>query len=73
MTLKELKKNRKAYSSLIDLWSELSRISRDSARRDLIEDFGLRYRIDMEGESMVFHDTHAGDSFTYDKERKEWV
>ena len=72
MTLAELKQNRKAYSALITLWSELSRISREAARRDLNEDFGIRYEI-KKGDQIHFYDTYAGDHFTYDPIKNEWV
>ena len=73
MTLNDLKQNHKAYSALITMWSELSRISRESARRDIVQDFGWRYELKKEGEKISFHDTHAGDIFVYEPSRNEWV
>jgi hypothetical protein len=72
MKLSELKQDRKAYSALITMWSELSRISRATTRKDLNDDFGNRYEIKKKGDQMQFHDTHSGDLFTYDPVQNEW-
>lgn len=77
-TYDELKKeNRVAHSSLITLWEELSRTSRETARKDLKENWGDRYSVTGEltarsGLILTFNDMLTGDSFLYDKDRGEW-
>ena len=66
-TLPQLKAHSKvAHDTLIDLWSELSRVSTGTARRYLKEDLGYRYIIELEGETLTFQDKEAGDTFTFD-------
>ena len=74
MTYKELKnRNKKAHSSLITLWEDLSRVSRSTARKDLKDDWGLRYNVIPKGETdLEFIDSHTGDVFTYNDSIKQW-
>jgi hypothetical protein len=71
------KENRKALSALITLWEELSRCSRESARKDLKEDWGFRYSVTGElgdGQyTLIFKDDHSGDRFHYHDYRKKWI
>jgi hypothetical protein len=71
------KENRKALSALITLWEELSRCSRESARKDLKENWGFRYKLISELNSgsvdLTFKDSHSGDIFNYSTFRKEWL
>ena len=74
----ELKKeNKNALSSLITLWSELSRCSRETARKDLKEDWGFRYSVILKlnagSVDLTFKDSHSGDIFNYSTFRKEWL
>jgi hypothetical protein len=78
MTYQELKKHdRKAHSSLIKLWEELSRISRRDARKDLKEDWGFRYivqeKIKLGKRNLIFEDTYSGDTFSYSPSLQEWI
>ena len=78
LTYDELKKeNKKALSALITIWEELSRCSRETARKDLKEDWGFRYSVIRElsgGENILeFKDAHSGDMFLYHNERQEWI
>jgi len=73
----ELKKeNKKALSALITLWEELSRCSRESARKDLKENWGFRYSVIWElnfgSVDLTFKDSHSGDVFNYSVAEKEW-
>ncbi len=74
----ELKKaNPKALSALISLWEELSRCSRETARKDLKENWGFRYSVSWElnfgSTDLLFKDEHSGDKFRYHDFRKEWI
>ena len=78
LTYDELKKeNKKALSALITLWEELSRCSRESARKDLKENWGFRYSVSWElnfgSTDLLFKDEHSGDKFRYHDFRKEWI
>lgn len=67
MTLEQLEQeNVKAYTALIDLWSELTRISSLRAKRDIEDDLGSRYTLqeDLNGD-ITFTDAHTGDIFFY--------
>jgi hypothetical protein len=76
------KENKKALSSLITLWSELSRCSRETARKDLKENWGLRYEVSYKPQyplnenygvnALTFIDDDSGDAFSYDKKGQEW-
>jgi hypothetical protein len=59
------KSNRRAHSELITLWEHLSHVSRETARRDLREDWGFRYGVTQVGSTLTFKDSHSGDTFTY--------
>lgn len=73
MTLDELKRlNWKAYRSLLDFWSELSRISIRRARIDLAEDLGSRYTLEEGDKGITFTDSHAGDVFVYSEKDDVW-
>ena len=71
------KENRKALSALITLWEELSRCSRETARKDLKENWGFRYDVIWElnfgSRDLTFKDVHSGDIFNYSYSRKEWI
>lgn len=74
MTLEELEQeNVKAYTALIDLWSELTRISSLRAKRDIEDDLGSRYTLqeDLNG-GITFTDAHTGDIFLYYNEEGYW-
>ena len=76
------KENKQALSSLITLWSELSRCSRETARQDLKENWGLRYEVSYKPQyplnenygvaALTFIDADSGDSFSYNKKAQEW-
>jgi len=76
------KENKQALSSLITLWSELSRCSRETARKDLKENWGLRYEVSYEPQyplnenygvaALTFIDVDSDDAFSYDKKGQEW-
>jgi DeoR/GlpR family transcriptional regulator of sugar metabolism len=71
MTLAELKAhNPKAHSSLVEMWTELSRCSTSTARRDLKENMDDRYTIEEKGGKLLFNDTEAGDTYKFTGE--EW-
>ena len=66
MTLTQLKDcNPNAHSTLVEMWAELSRCSTATAKRDLKENIDSRYTIKMEGETLLFTDTDAGDTFQF--------
>ena len=72
-TLPQLKDHSKpAHDSLIELWSELSRVTVQTARRYIREDLGARFIISLEDETLTFEDTEARDTFTYDKTTNTW-
>ena len=67
MTLAQLKAhNPKAHSSLVKMWTELSRCSVSTARRDLQADIGFRYQLEEKKGELRFTDLHSGDIFKYD-------
>ena len=71
MTYEELKKlDKRAHSALITLWEELSRVSRETARRDLKENWGFRYEVSYKP-ALTFRDADSGDTFAYNG--KEWI
>jgi hypothetical protein len=68
--LKQL--NRRAHTTLVNLWAELSRCSTSSARRYLKEDVGFRYKLKVklpEG-NIEFKCTESGQEYVFDG--KEW-
>jgi hypothetical protein len=73
MTLEELEQeNVKAYTALIDLWSELTRISSLRAKRDIEDDLGSRYTLQEDFNGITFTDAHTGDIFFYYKGEGYW-
>ena len=73
MTLEELKQiNWKAYRSLIDFWSELSRISVLRAKIDIEDDLGSRYTLEEGVNGITFYDSHTGDVFIYNEKKDSW-
>jgi len=70
----ELKKeNKKALSELITLWEELSRCSREFARKNLKDDWGFRYSVTREQDVLIFKDEQSGDKFRYHHLKEEWI
>ena len=61
----QFKEHKKACASLITIWSELSRISRETASRDLKENFGTRYEVREKGSKLSFVDTEGSDKFEF--------
>lgn len=73
MTLEELKQfNWKAYRSLLDFWSELSRISVLRAKTDIEDDMGSRYTLEEGDKGITFTDAHTGDVFVYSEKDDVW-
>ena len=73
MTLEELEQeNVKAYTALIDLWSELTRISSLRAKRDIEDDLGSRYTLQEYFNGVAFTDAHTGDIFFYCNRECYW-
>jgi hypothetical protein len=73
MTLEELKQiNWKAYRSLIDFWSELSRISVLRAKIDIEDDLGSRYTLEEGVNGITFYDSQTGDVFIYNEKKDSW-
>jgi hypothetical protein len=73
MTLEELKQiNWKAYRSLIDFWSELSRISVLRAKIDIEDDLGSRYTLEEGFNGITFSDSQTGDVFIYNEKKDSW-
>jgi hypothetical protein len=73
MTLEQLEQeNVKAYTALIDLWSELSRISSLRAKRDIEDDLGSRYTLQEGFNCITFTDAHTGDIFFYYNGEDYW-
>lgn len=76
-TLKEFKSfNKVAHDSLIDLWEQLSRTSRETARRDLRDNFDDRYSITRHpsDKKITFSDHEAGDTYFFDEVNPgEWT
>jgi hypothetical protein len=73
MTLEDLKQeNEKAYTALIDLWSDLLRISSYMAKDDIEDDLGSRYTLQEYFNGVAFTDAHTGDIFFYYKGEGYW-
>ena len=73
MTLEQLEQeNVKAYTALIDLWSELTRISSLRAKRDIEDDLGSRYTLQEYFNGVAFTDAHTGDIFFYCNRECYW-
>ena len=73
MTLEQLKQeNEKAYTALIDLWSDLLRISSYMAKDDIEDDLGSRYTLQEYFNGVAFTDAHTGDIFFYCNRECYW-
>lgn len=76
-SLKEFKSYSKvAHDALIDLWEQLSRTSREMARRDLRDNLECRYSITHHpsDKKITFSDHDAGDTFFFDEVNPgEWT
>jgi hypothetical protein len=74
MEFKELTKlkshNSKAYTTLVKMWTTLSRCSSSTARSDLKDDLGFRYKIVEVQGRLTFSDLYSGDSFQFTG--KDW-
>jgi hypothetical protein len=65
-TLKELENFKKeAHDLLIKTWSELSKISEKSAKKDLKENIGSDYKILADDIGIRFTNEHSGESLFY--------
>jgi len=73
MKLYDLKRtNNIAYVTLIEFWSELSRIDFNDAKSDLSLDMDIRYFLERSDDTFVLTDTHADQKFEYDLDEEDW-
>jgi hypothetical protein len=72
-SFKEFKSfNKKAWDSLIDVWEDASRTSRELARRDLNENVGWTYQIKLINGKIYFQNIESLETFEYNESNQYW-
>jgi hypothetical protein len=64
--------NKKAWDSLIDVWEDASRTSRESARKDLNENVGWTYQIKLMNGKIYFQNIDSLETFEYNESDQYW-